>query len=687
MPIAFPAPDTFPAPRLQLQVGGTLTPGEHIYIVRPADDELLRWLQRAEFCNILTSRQMGKSSLVVRTAARLSEQGIHLATLEATQLGRPTDAATWYQALLEEIVGELRLEVEVRSWWRNGPFSTPHQRFVAFLRRELLPRLSGLVVIAIDEIDTMLRLSYRDEILATIRSIYNQRSKRPEYRRISFCLVGAAAPNELTIDKHTTPYNIGRTIELQDFDIGRDDLRLLFSAVANQTAEGEAIVRSILRWTGGHPYLTLRLCQAYIYERCTSPSDVDRLVDGVYGGLNTVRSDPHFQWILRFLGERLFNKDATFALYHRILRDEGTPDEDTLPHLQLRLSGLVKRNQHHRLTVRNRIYRRIFTKKWAEENLQLGHRGQFFDVSNISKELESLYGRRKRLTTTGKDAHSIDLEILEVKRLLRRGAELRNGDFLADGRFKLAEPIGQGGFAVVWKAWDRSLKQYVALKILHAQHSRDRSRLERFFRGARKMSSLRHPNIVRILESEIEDEGRFFFAMEYISGGNFQEAVLGNRLLLAERIRIILETGSALNLAHQIGIVHRDVKPSNILLNGDDRAKLTDFDLVRAADTTGGTRTGMLGTFVYAAPEALSAAKDVSTSADVFSLAMTAVFAIYGKALPLDVFRDTSRFISELEISYTLRNTLTEALAWEPAHRTASVEAFCKSVSEAIDPK
>ncbi len=684
MPIAIRASDSSSAPRLQLQVGGTLIPGEHVYIVRPADEELWTWLTRGEYCNILTSRQMGKSSLVARTAVRLAEQGIHVATPDATQLGRPPDVGTWYQALLEEIVGDLGLEIEVRSWWRSGPFSTPHQRFGAFLRDELAKRLSGPIVIAIDEIDTMLRLPYRDEIFATIRAIYNQRSKRSEYRRITFCLVGVAAPSDLTINKHTTPYNIGKVVELEDLDIERDNLRPLFSAIAAHPAEGEAVVRSILRWTGGHPYLTLRLCQAYVHGHCASPFDVDRLVSDVYADFNAVRSDSHFQQITGFLAERLYDKDATFALYLHILRAKSTPDEGTIPHVQLKLSGLVKRGKDHLLVVRNPIYQRIFTRKWAEKNLQLGHRRSFYDVSRLSDELEELYERRTQLEAAGKDTMVVQDEILEVRRIFRRGPDLGGGDFLADGRFKLVEPIGQGGFAVVWKAYDRRLAQLVALKILHSQHSMDRSRRERFFRGARKMAQLDHPNIVRVLESELEDGGRHFFVMEYVPGGSFQELVLADRLSLVEKLHVILDVGGALDLAHNLGIVHRDIKPSNILLGDDGRAKLTDFDLVWAVDTTGGTRTGMLGTFIYAAPEAMHAAKSAAASSDVYSLAMTAAFAIYGQNLSSNVLLDTSSFISNLNASSALRKILDKAVRWNPNDRTASAKEFCQALAKAM---
>ncbi len=151
----------------------------------------------------------------------------------------------------------------------------------------------------------------------------------------------------------------------------------------------------------------------------------------------------------------------------------------------------------------------------------------------------------------------------------------------------------------------------MAIKVLHAQYSGDSTRRERFFRGARQMALLHHQNVVRVIEEECEDGGFQFYVMEYIGGGTFRQAVLDDILSLEERLRVILEVGEALVLAHGRSVIHRDVKPANILLDEDGRPKLTDFDLVRAADTTGGTRTqGMLGTFLYTAPESLSNPKE-----------------------------------------------------------------------------
>ena len=263
---------------------------------------------------------------------------------------------------------------------------------------------------------------------------------------------------------------------------------------------------------------------------------------------------------------------------------------------------------------------------------------------------------------------------------------LHPGDLLADGRFELHETAGEGGFATVWKTWDHDAndggERLVALKVLHGHHGKDLSRRERFFRGARQMAKLQHENVVAVLEEEHEDDGWFFFVMEYISGGNFEQAIRKGRLTRSEQLTVLQQVGNALAFAHGRGVVHRDVKPANILLDGSGVAKLADFDLVRADDTTGYTATrAMLGTLQFAAPEALESAADAGVRADVYSLASTVVFVFLDGKLPARYYRGPEKVIDELP-QVTLRPVLTRATAFEADERFASVEAFCEALAD-----
>ena len=297
------------------------------------------------------------------------------------------------------------------------------------------------------------------------------------------------------------------------------------------------------------------------------------------------------------------------------------------------------------------------------------------EMAGLAQKLAALTSRREDLKIAGRDTENVTKRILEVRRRLRAGAQLHAGDQLAQERFYLIEPAGQGGFAAVWKAFDRHLQQMVAVKVLHGQHGQERTRLERFNRGARIMATLDHPAVVRIVLDSQQEDSFHYFAMEYLAGGDFHEAVVSKRLARPDVLRVVTEIGNALAYAHQRGIVHRDVKPRNILLDESRRPKLTDFDLVRAAHTTGGTGSDPLGTFIYAAPESLKAPDSVDERADVFSLGMTLLFALHGDDLPMDALLAPEGFIPEDTPSAIVRALLT-AIQWRRDDRYRSVPAF-----------
>jgi len=189
------------------------------------------------------------------------------------------------------------------------------------------------------------------------------------------------------------------------------------------------------------------------------------------------------------------------------------------------------------------------------------------------------------------------------------------------GRYELLEVVGHGGMSSVYKAHDELLERNVALKILHEQYSSDEEFVERFKREARSVAQLQHPNIVTVIDRG-EEDGRQYIVFEYIAGENLKEFVVRKgRLEGREALEIAVEIARALAFAHENGLVHRDVKPQNVLLNGDGRAKVTDFGIARSLDVeTGMTQTGtVLGTSNYIAPEQASG-QSVDAQTDVYSL-------------------------------------------------------------------
>jgi eukaryotic-like serine/threonine-protein kinase len=187
-------------------------------------------------------------------------------------------------------------------------------------------------------------------------------------------------------------------------------------------------------------------------------------------------------------------------------------------------------------------------------------------------------------------------------------------------RFRLDEKIGSGGMSTVYRAFDETLERWVAIKILHADMSQDDSQLERFRREARAAARLAHPHVVTVIDAG-EDDGRPFIVFEYVEGETLKDRIrrLG-RLPVAEAIAYSIEIGRALTAAHAERIVHRDVKPQNVLIDPEGRAKVTDFGIARSLELDGLTAAGrVLGTTDYVAPEQ-AIGEGATEQSDIYSL-------------------------------------------------------------------
>ncbi len=352
----------------KLQVGGTVDPKRYLYIERPEDNQVLNLLLQGEFVNILTSRQMGKSSLMVRTARALHENGISFATIDlAGELGSQNEPDTYFLGLLNKISRDLRLEFDLKSWWQQQDAQTINQRLLEFFRNVLPEHIDSQLVIFLDEIDSTLKLSFTDDLFTVLRTIYNERSLVAEYQQVSFCLLGVATPDELVKDRRTTPYNIGKTIELRDFDLQLDDLSPLVDMFVSDTADldqAKSIVERVLYWTGGQPYLTMMLCADVKDNRYFDSNKIDQLVQSKFASLDQVKADSHFQQVLRFVDHRFSDGLHSLELYEKVLNGEEVEDQAALPFFELRLSGLVKRDQEGKLALRNQIYQQLFDQDW-----------------------------------------------------------------------------------------------------------------------------------------------------------------------------------------------------------------------------------------------------------------------------------------------------------------------------------
>jgi eukaryotic-like serine/threonine-protein kinase len=187
---------------------------------------------------------------------------------------------------------------------------------------------------------------------------------------------------------------------------------------------------------------------------------------------------------------------------------------------------------------------------------------------------------------------------------------------LIEGRYRVERELGRGGMATVYLARDEELERPVAVKVLLEHLAGDEEFHARFVREARLAGRLSHPNVVRVYDAG-ETDGRPFIVMEYVPGMSLAQA---GRLAPGPVVELGVQACAGLQHAHDAGLVHRDVKPANLLIRDDGTLKIADFGIARAAESTRHTQAGtLLGTAAYLAPEQIAGA-DATPASDVYSL-------------------------------------------------------------------
>jgi eukaryotic-like serine/threonine-protein kinase len=269
------------------------------------------------------------------------------------------------------------------------------------------------------------------------------------------------------------------------------------------------------------------------------------------------------------------------------------------------------------------------------------------------------------------------------------------GELIAE-RYELEELVGTGGMSSVYRAHDRLLERHVAIKVLHEQFTAEGDYVERFRREARAVAQLSHPNIVTVIDRG-EHEARQFIVFEYVDGENLK-ALVGREGPLPEReaIELALQIARALGFAHEQGLVHRDVKPQNVLLNDGGQAKVTDFGIARSVDVQGGlTQTGtVMGTSDYIAPEQARGSR-ADAQSDIYSLGAVLYELLTGEVpFPGDNFVAVAmQHINQPPPSVRERRpglspcvdaAVRRAMAKEPRDRFRSMDELCSELSACL---
>jgi WD40 repeat protein len=370
---------TFPDHIDEYYFGGTMWNDDPTYVTRESDQKFYEGLKSGKFCYVLNSRQMGKSSLRVRTMARLKEDGIICASIEITKIiGNDSTEENWYAGLIQSLVDSFNIDnsFDLNTWWSEHSLLSYVQRFSEFIRTIVLANPENNFVIFIDEIDSILKLgSPVDDFFAYIRSCWNERADKPEYRRLTFAILGVAIPSDLMQDKKRTPFNIGLAIELNGFSF--DEAQPLAVGLVATAKNPKKVLSEILYWTGGQPFLTQKICQLIVDVAIPTigAGDEAKIVsDLIHSHIIQsweMNDDPEH---LKTIQDRIFESSEKqtgrlLSIYQRILLNDTIEPDDSREEMELRLTGLVVKSAN-KLNVCNRIYGEVFSHSWLEKALK-----------------------------------------------------------------------------------------------------------------------------------------------------------------------------------------------------------------------------------------------------------------------------------------------------------------------------
>ncbi|MGK7896987.1 MAG: AAA-like domain-containing protein [Xenococcus sp. (in: cyanobacteria)] len=363
-----------PQSSYRYKVGGTLGVSDPSYIKRQADTDLYQSLKNGEYCYILNSRQMGKSSLKVRTIKKLQqEENFICANIDLSSIGKTLTERQWY----ESIVFNLRMQFD-----NYGEFNWDHKsinyeslpaialfnQFVA----QVLDYIDNNIVIFIDEIDIILSLKdFTDDLFLSIREYYNRRGCDEKYKNLTFCFLGVIDRSDLIKSQEITSFNVGESIDLQGFTLEEAQPFTIGLSDTLTQQQKQDILEQILQWTGGQPFLTQKILSLIVEKLDGNNLNVEEFIK------QNILENWHYQdklLHLKTIESRLLYDEEVVArllgIYKKILelKEVETDTSLKIEESKLILSGLDIQ-QGNKLKIKCKIYEYIFNLDWVNKEL------------------------------------------------------------------------------------------------------------------------------------------------------------------------------------------------------------------------------------------------------------------------------------------------------------------------------